>query len=376
MTKRKYRAALLAPRVWHSTWGQEKDLVQRLVADFKVDVLDLVDFSHRHHKAGLHHFPPPEEARVIERATPPTLPLQGLYLELANFFRILFGHYELMITYLTMGAVLASLAARLRRVKILLIYADDYIEFYRAKSGIIGWLTAKAANPVVAGLADRASATARLLAEDIRPYNHRVVHLPNGTDAAKLAKVPAKIGGRFTVGFVGGFGHWVDFEAVTEAARLCPEIDFRLVGGGDRFEEVKSLAGGLDNVSLTGQVDYDRVQVELAAMDACLIPFKVNRLTDRVSPIKLFEYWAAGRPVVASHTREVAETAEHEAALYYWDGQGASLAEAIKRLRDEKGLAAELRQAGRRRLADYDWDRIYARYRLLLEEMGFETGGP
>lgn len=366
------RAALIPPRVWHSTWGQEKNLAAGLAPAFRIDVLDLVDFGGRHHRAGPNRFDPPSGGRVIERPTPPGLALQGLYMELATGLRVLFGRYDLVISYLTLGGVLAALAARLRGAKLLLIYADDYVEFYAQKNRWAGLITEKLANPLVGRLAHRSAATARLLAEDIRPHAPGVVHLPNGCDAQRLAAVPSKTGGRFTVGFVGGFGHWVDFEAVIEAARLRPEIEFRLIGGGDRFEEVSALAANLDNVTLTGQVHYDQVLAELARLDAALIPFKVNRLTDRVSPIKLFEYWAAGQPVIASRCREIEETAGDAAAAYYRFGDGSDLASVIDRLRGEADWLASLIAAGRDRLAAYDWANIIDRYWELLTDMGFE----
>lgn len=371
---KKPRAALLPPRVWHSTWGQEKNLVNHLARVFRIDVLDLMDFGGRHQKAGPNRFPPPEGVRVIERPTPPHLVLQGVYLELANFFRILFGPYQLLITYLTMGGVLATLAAKLRGAKVLLIYADDYVEFYRQKNSLAGALTKALANPLVARLADRAVATAELLAEDLKPFNPAVVRVPNGVEAAKLAGVPTKTEGPFTVGFVGGFGHWVDFEAVVEAAGLLPEVEFILVGGGDRYQEVREMAHGLANLTLTGQVDYDRVLAELAGMDVCLIPFKRSGLTDRVSPIKLFEYWAAGRPVITSPIREVRLTAENDSASYYWPGLGESLAQAIIELKEQPELGERLVAAGRKRLVAHDWSNLIRQYREMLAEMGFEVG--
>jgi len=363
------RAALLPPRVWHSTWGQEKNLVGRLADRFDIDVLDLVDFGRRHDRAGRNFFPPPPGVRIIERPTPPGLILQGLYQELANGLRLLLGGYDLLVTYLTTGGVLAALAARLRGVKVLLIYADDYVEFYSHKSRLAGRLTARLANPLVARLAQAAVATARLLAEDLRPFHPGISHVPNGVEAARLAQVPAKTGGPFRVGFVGGFGHWVDFESLIEAAGRLPEIEFRLIGGGDRFEEVAGLSKGLANVTLTGQVDYDRVLSELAGLDVCLIPFKLSRLTDRVSPIKLFEYWAAGRPVIASPAREIRETAGRDGALYYDDGP--SLARAIERLRAEPGLRDGLAAAGRTRLRAHDWSVLIERYWTILAGLGF-----
>ena len=375
----KPRIALLPPRVWHSTWGQEKNLVQHLAQRFRIDVLDLMDFGGRHRKAGPNRFDPPPGVRVVERPQPPGLVLQGLYLELANGLRVLFGRYDLLITYLTLGGVLAVLAARLRGIKVMLIYADDYVAFYEAKSHLAGRFTARVANPLVASLAHRAAATARLLARDIRPHNPGVKVIPNGTDAARLARVPEKKGGQFTVGFVGGFGHWIDFPAVLEAARLLPEVLFVLVGGGDMYDRVAAQAQSLDNLSLTGQVDYDRVIIELAAMDVCLIPFKKDGLTDRVSPIKLFEYWAAARPVISSPIEEVVRAASDQegrgaAALFYEPGNGADLARAVRELQDDPELGKALAQEGKARLKAHDWSEIIKSYWAILEDLGFGQG--
>jgi len=370
------KAILLSPKVWHTIGGHEKYLTARLARRFEVTVLDLVDFGGRYKKMGKNPFPLPEGARLVERPTPPTLPLQGLYLELANGLRVLFCRAELLVTYLTLGGVLAALAARLRGLKILFIYADDYVAFYRAKSRLAGWMTANIANPLVARLADGAAATARLLAEDLRPYNPGVEHIPNGVDAARLAGAPPKTGGPFRVGFIGGFGHWVDFESILEAARRLPEVEFRLIGGGDRFDEVEAMSHDLANVSLTGPLPYDRVVEEMGRLDACLIAFKVNPLTDRVSPIKLFESWAANRPAICSPVREVLETAgqpgdQDAAALYYQDGAG--LAGAIAKLQADPALGQRLAAEGAKRLAEHDWDRLMERYWGLLRQMGFEA---
>ena len=369
------RLALLPPRVWHSTWGQEKNLTAHLAGRYSIDVLDLVDFGRRHAKAGPNRFPLPAGVRLIPRATPPGLLLQGLYLELANCWRLLFGGYDLLVTYLTTGGLLAALAARLKGTRILLIYADDYVAFYRAKSRLAGWLTARLANPAVARSAQAVVATAELLAEDLRPYHPGVIRIPNGTDVRRLGKVPARTGGRFTVGFVGGFGHWVDFEAVVQAVRLLPETRFVLVGGGDRFEEVQGWARDLANLELTGQVGYDRVLKELGRMDLCLIPFKVSGLTDRVSPIKLFEYWAAGRPVAATPIREVRLAAGEEAAAFYQAGEGADLARVITELKENRGQRQRMVAAGRKRLAEHDWSRIGDRYLDLLGGLEAEPAG-
>ena len=146
---------------------------------------------------------------------------------------------------------------------------------------------------------------------------------------------------------------------VLEAARALPDVHFDLVGGGDRLEEVRAAAEGLDNVAVPGRVSYAEVWEHVGAASVCLVPFSLSDLTHRVSPIKLFEYWAAGRPVVVSRTVEMQACAG--AAVLYADG-GAELAAQISKLHDDRDLRRKLAAAGRERVREFDWQVIGARY--------------
>jgi glycosyltransferase involved in cell wall biosynthesis len=108
-----------------------------------------------------------------------------------------------------------------------------------------------------------------------------------------------------TVGYFGALDEWFDIEAVRLAARIHPDVSFSLIGRIE-FEPVRSLAE-LPNVELCGEVTHDRLPHLLADFDAGLIPFEVNDLTRAANPIKLYEYFSAGIPVVSSRLPEVEE---------------------------------------------------------------------
>jgi glycosyltransferase involved in cell wall biosynthesis len=144
----------------------------------------------------------------------------------------------------------------------------------------------------------------------------RAVMLRNGADTEHFApqgrSVPSDIAGldRPIVGFVGAIADWVDLDLVSQAARLRPDWSFVLVGPlfdgalqGDAggLESVR----GLDNVHLLGPRPYTDVPSYVEAFDVALIPFELSGLTEDVNPIKLYEYLAAGVPVVATPIPEV-----------------------------------------------------------------------
>jgi len=100
------------------------------------------------------------------------------------------------------------------------------------------------------------------------------------------------------VGYIGALDSWFDIEAVEQAAALHPECRF-VVAGRIEFEPIKRLKS-LPNVELTGEIPYSRVPELLAQFRVALIPFRVNPLTLMTNPIKLYEYFSCGLPVVST----------------------------------------------------------------------------
>jgi len=105
------------------------------------------------------------------------------------------------------------------------------------------------------------------------------------------------------VGYAGSLDEWFDVEAVEAAAAANPQAQFVLLGRIED-EKVRALAS-LPNVRLYGEIPYERLATYLCEFDVGLIPFLVNPLTLATNPIKLYEYFACGMPVVSSALPEV-----------------------------------------------------------------------
>jgi len=103
------------------------------------------------------------------------------------------------------------------------------------------------------------------------------------------------------VGYFGAISNWFDFGLIIAVARMLSDVQFVLVGP----LYCKSRHDWPENVSLIGEKPYAELPKLLRECDCCIIPFVINDLTNATNPIKLFEYFAAGKPVVSTPLPEV-----------------------------------------------------------------------
>ncbi|MFC0442669.1 glycosyltransferase [Aeromonas media] len=108
---------------------------------------------------------------------------------------------------------------------------------------------------------------------------------------------------RRVVGYYGAISEWFDMDLVIASAQAYPEWDFLLVGS--TFGCDISEAEKISNIHFAGEVPYKDLLGYLNSFDICTIPFKLVELTLCTNPVKVYEYLAAGKPVVATAMPEV-----------------------------------------------------------------------
>jgi len=154
------------------------------------------------------------------------------------------------------------------------------------------------------------------------------------------------------VGYYGALASWVDVPLLEKIARRFSNGTVVLAGG--HFDVDLASLESLPNVRLLGQRPYDEMPQLLWNFDVCIIPFVVNAITEATNPVKLYEYFYGGKPVVAPPLTEILPFAD---VCYLADGHDAFLSQIELALAEPPD---DPRRARRREIAAAnDWRRRY-----------------
>ncbi len=173
--------------------------------------------------------------------------------------------------------------------------------------------------------------------------------------------------GKPAIYYVGQLYPWKGAGLVVEVAARVPEADVVIVGGQTNWTQddpdIAALAqharelGVAERVELRGHVPYDQVPTVLFGASVALLPLPdepVARLF--TSPLKLFDYMAAGVPIVASDLPALREVLQHgRNALLARPGDPDAFAAAVRRLLADTELARRLGRQARADVAGYSW---------------------
>lgn len=137
-----------------------------------------------------------------------------------------------------------------------------------------------------------------------------------------------------------------------------PHIAFMVVGGGYRLNELKKLVNDLElkqNIIFTGQVPHRETALYLAAADIAVACFEDNDITRCKSPLKIAEYLASGKAIVASEVGEVKRMLGG-AGILTEPGDSQDLAQGIIKLLEDEPLKKRLSVKARQRAEEiYNW---------------------
>lgn len=221
--------------------------------------------------------------------------------------------------------------------------------------------------------------------------HQRIQVLPNGVDpklfrgdsSGRALRQSMNLDGHFTVGFVGTFRPWhgVDLLLTTfqNLHRIDPKTHLLLIGEGplrSRLEDQVRTAGLEKAVTFAGRIAHQDVPMYLAAMDVAVAPYPA---LDEFyySPLKLFEYMAAGRAVVASRVGQVAEIlVDGDTGLLFEPGDSADLLRCLMRVRTNPTLGLGLGRRARASCSEHTWNRNAARVVDWVEPLLNRTGVP
>ena len=347
--------------IWNNIWSHSHDLAKVLGAKHKVYWLEVPENKAKGHEhlARKSAYQVPKNVELI---TPkrPFSKFSIAYLLYTQFFTIksFLKHrrnIDVLMIYNTYDILLLWLA-RLMGKKVIFMYVDEYEEL--TPNRLARWFISKTVKSFLKH-SHHVVCTARILEEKAKKLNRNVTYLPNAVKLSEFPKSEAKKRKGFTVGFVGSLGNWVDADMIADAAKSLAsdhEIRFCIVGPGPGHDllQRRIRIEGIKNIELMGYVPHDEAIQQMYSFDIAIIPFKINKVTDSVSPVKLFEYWLAGNPVISTRTYELSQFSSQ--LLFIKDAN--EMAEQVRRLKHDTKLADRLAAEGKKLVVErFNWEK-------------------
>ncbi len=202
--------------------------------------------------------------------------------------------------------------------------------------------------------ADIVTSVARTLHARVLAGRPDAVYLPNGVDEEHftpaapdphdpvLARLRGE--GKPIAGYYGALARWFDYELLEETARRRPDWNFVLIGPDYDGSLPRASLLGCSNVAWLGPRPYAILPAYLRAFDVATIPFRLDPITMATSPLKLYEYFAGGRPVVTTAMPEC--VAHPEVHVVHSAGEFASALDVARREGEDPAAGARLRAVG------------------------------
>jgi glycosyltransferase involved in cell wall biosynthesis len=220
--------------------------------------------------------------------------------------------------------------------------------------------------------ADVIICTGRMLVESRKHLNPNVHFVPEGADIDLFTKaalphteVPQDMERlrKPVVGYIGVIDFRLDVGLLAHMAKARPEWSFALIGPVKKDTDLQDLHD-LPNVVFFGNRRIEELPAYIKGMDACLIPYVLNDYTHHIFPLKLYEYMAAGKPIVATDMAEMRPYAGDEMTIAHTnDGFLAAVEDALAH--DSPERAASRRETAR----GESWDDRVEQVSAILEPM-------
>ncbi|PWW02768.1 GT2 family glycosyltransferase [Paenibacillus cellulosilyticus] len=155
--------------------------------------------------------------------------------------------------------------------------------------------------------ADLVIASSEQLLSKASEMTSNVLLLRNAADFEHFNKPPELLAPQLrenqkpVIGYHGAIAQWFDSELISFLASRHPDWEFVLIGHNYSLDQRQYD----DHVHFVGELPYSELPSYLHGFDVCVIPFLLNPLTLATNPVKVYEYLAAGKPVIATRLPEL-----------------------------------------------------------------------
>jgi glycosyltransferase involved in cell wall biosynthesis len=228
----------------------------------------------------------------------------------------------------------------------------------------------------------------RQRAIDLGVPAHAILHLPNGSDVDRLKPVPRDEARRHLgwpldvpiIGYIGAI-FWRDARLMAKAFDLVKQREprARLLLTGYFDIEIEKLVTAPEAVMRSGLIDYDQISIYLSACDVCWLPLHNSGANQGRFPLKLNDYMAVGKAVVATAVGDIPDLIRRGQFGVVCRDEPEELADCVLALLTDHARRETMGQRGRE-LAEreFRWDQIADRlahfYQLVMYGSSTEAG--
>lgn len=176
------------------------------------------------------------------------------------------------------------------------------------------------------------------------------------TEARQKLQLPVD---RKLVVYTGHLYDWKGAQTLAEAAKIYSDTNFIFVGGTKQdLKTFKQLYGRHANITLVGHRPHAEIPVYLKAADVLVLPNSGKSVTSmyHTSPMKLFEYMASGRPIIASRLPSIEEVVTDTEVFYVPPDDPEALAKGLGSVLANEPASARKVKAAAALVRQFDWN--------------------
>lgn len=262
---------------------------------------------HTHNRfAELRHAEPPSNLIIEKRSTRIPRSLIVFFVENYLNVRLIRRHKpDVVVCYDHLSGLFSCLLCLFVRTKFVFNVSDDWDNMPQHWGGRLLWKIL--VKPVVTRLSAAVACISFKQLALMKKRHIKSFWLPNGLlpEYVQTVSETRRTEEQPTVNFIANLRNWYNFELLFSIFEALPEVQLNIYGSGPLYDELLQKAEKHHNISIKGNIPHEKTPELLKNASLGLLPLHQNTLNDSTSPIKLFDYWAAGLAVVATPTAEL-----------------------------------------------------------------------
>ena len=198
--------------------------------------------------------------------------------------------------------------------------------------------------------------------------NINIPILPSGASLPEITPDKNWAQMRQHIVYAGSFFEWKGVQDLVAAAEWMPDCSLTLIGGDEqRIGEMKAaIPEHGARINFAGHLPHASALMELSHACIAVLPNRKGSVSEFTSPLKLFEYMAAGCAIVLTDIPVFREVLDDSDAVWVEPGNPKALAKGIMKLVENPKTARAMGESVRRKVMDFTWE---ARAKKLLEHI-------